>query len=153
MNFRRLLLAAGILFLCWYLSANWYQLMLIQGDSMLPGYHNLQVVVLEKHSREYHTGDVIAFQCDNLSAVLVKRIAAGEGDTVQIIDATLYVNGEASPLYEKGSFERAGLLERRTRLASDEYIVIGDNTAESKDSRNTDIGIITKEKIIGKILN
>ncbi len=153
MKSRRLLLAAGILFLCWYLSAHWFQLMLIQGDSMLPSYHNLQLVVLDKHSREFHTGDVIAFRCENLSAVLVKRIVACGGDWVQIADGTLYVNGEVSPLYEEDSFDNAGILQNEVKLSTGDYIVIGDNAAQSRDSRDERVGVIQEDSVIGKILN
>ena len=119
---------------------------------MLPSYHNMQLVVLDKHNREYQVGDVIAFRYEGLSAVLVKRIAACEGDTVQIVDGTLYVNGKVSALYEEGSFDYAGIFGDEIKLSQDEYIVIGDNTAESKDSRNPEIGIVQEETIIGKII-
>ncbi len=143
---------AAIVLLCWYISANWFQLMLIQGDSMLPSYHNMQLVVLDKHNREYHAGDVIAFRCEGLSAVLVKRIAACGGDTAQIIDGTFYVNGEVSALHEEGSFDYAGILEEEVKLSTGEYVVIGDNVAESKDSRYPEIGIVQEETMIGKII-
>ena len=126
--------------------------MLIQGDSMLPSYHNMQLVVLDKHNREYQVGDVIAFRCEGLSAVLVKRIAACEGDKVQIVDSTLYVNGEVSSLYEEGSFDYAGILEKKVELSSGEYLVIGDNIAVSKDSRVETVGIVQEHTIIGKIV-
>ncbi len=119
---------------------------------MLPNYHSMQLVVLDKHNREYQVGDVIAFRCEGLSAVLVKRIAACGGDTAQIIDGTLYVNGEVSSLYEEGSFDYAGILEEKATLSTGEYVVIGDNIAVSKDSRNPEIGIVQEEIIIGKII-
>ena len=142
-----------IVFLCGYLSSEWFQLMLIQGDSMLPSYHNMQLVVQDKHNRDYHVGDVIAFRCEGLSAVLVKRIAACKGDKVQIVDSTLYVNGEVSSLYEEGSFDYAGILEEEVKLSTDEYVVIGDNVAESKDSRYPEIGIVQEETMIGRIIH
>ena len=142
-----------IILLCGYISANWFQLMLIQGDSMLPSYHNMQLVVLDKHNREYHAGDVIAFRCEGLSAVLVKRIAACGGDTARIVDGTFYVNGEVSALYEEGSFDYAGILEEEVKLSAGEYIVIGDNIAVSKDSRNPEVGIVQEATIIGRIIH
>lgn len=144
---------AAIVLLCWYISANWFQLMLIQGDSMLPSYHNMQLVVLDKHNREYHAGDVIAFRCEGLSAVLVKRIAACGGDTARIVDGTFYVNGEVSALYEEGLFNYAGILEEEVELSTGEYVVIGDYIAVSKDSRNPEIGIVQEETIIGRIFH
>ena len=65
---------------------------------------------------------------------------------------SLFVNGEASPLYEKGAFDRAGCLEEEIRPAQGEYVVIGDNTAESRDSRDEAVGTIRAEEIIGKVI-
>lgn len=146
------LILAAIVAACAYVSARWFRLMLIRGDSMLPAYHNMQIVVLDRHSREYRRGDVIAFHCEGFKAVLVKRIAACGGDRVQIAEGTLFVNGEASPLYEKGAFDRAGCLEEEIRPAQGEYVVIGDNTAESRDSRDEAVGTIRAEEIIGKVI-
>lgn len=65
-----------IIIFTYYVSSNWYQLLLIHGDSMNPTYHNMQFVMIDKYSGGYTYGDVIAFQCDNLDSVLVKRIVA-----------------------------------------------------------------------------
>lgn len=135
-----------------YISAAHFRLMLIQGSSMEPSYHNFQLVVLDRHSRSCHRGDVIAFRCRGLSAVLVKRVAAEEGDRVQICEGTLLVNGEPSPLYAEGSFEYGGILESPVVLGGGEYIVIGDNISESKDSRYEAVGIVRAEDIIGRVI-
>lgn len=74
------------------ISSNWYQVSLIRGDSMRPAYHNMQLVLIDKHSKQYTYGDVIAFQCDKLDAVLVKRIVACPDDRVIVKDGTLYIN-------------------------------------------------------------
>ena len=120
---------------------------------MTPTYHNLQLVVLNKHARDYRTGDVIAFQCDGFQTVLIKRIAAGPEDTVVILDGTLYVNGAPSPLYREGAFAYAGILENEITLEEGAYIVIGDNLAESKDSRYEQVGVVRQETILGKLVH
>ncbi|MGN0435978.1 MAG: signal peptidase I, partial [Wujia sp.] len=61
-------------------SRYFYQFMLIQGDSMKPTYHNLSLVIIDKHNRDFDRGDVIAFRCDGVSGVLVKRIVGVPGD-------------------------------------------------------------------------
>jgi len=142
----------AIVLACAWISANRVQLMLIRGDSMMPSYHNMQLVALDKHSREFQTGDVIAFRCEGLSTILVKRIAACGGDTAQIVDGTLLVNGEASALYEEGVFDRAGRLAKEIRPAQGEYLVIGDHVAGSRDSRDEAVGNVREEDIIGKII-
>ena len=119
---------------------------------MEPTYHNLQFVVLNKHERDFGIGDVIAFRCEGFQTVLFKRIAAGPGDTVVIRDGTLFVNDVRTPLYREGAFAFAGMLENAITLADGEYIVIGDNTAESKVSRYTQVGVVRQEMILGKLV-
>ena len=68
----------------WYISGHWFQLMVITGDSMSPTYHSGQFTAIDRHDRSFGEGDVVALRCENLHAILVKRIAAGPGDTVVI---------------------------------------------------------------------
>lgn len=81
-----LILSVLVIFLTWYTSKNWFQFTLIQGDSMLPTYHNWQLVLIDKHTTSFDYGDVIVFANNNLNTTLVKRIVALPGDTVQIIN-------------------------------------------------------------------
>ncbi len=135
-----------------YISAEYFQLLLIQGDSMQPSYSDLQLVILDKCSKSYCPGDVIAFKCDGLSAVLVKRVAAVPKDTVIISDGRLLVNGMPSDVYPDSLFNFSGILENAVVLDNDEYIVIGDNISESKDSRYESVGIVSAEDIIGRVM-
>ena len=137
-----------IFFAALYLSTYWYQIALIQGDSMLPTYHNWQFVLLDKHTEEYDCGDVIAFRCDGVKGVLIKRIVAVPGDTVQITEGILYRNGD--PVNEMGYIAYGGIAEQPIVLGEDEYFVLGDNRNNSEDSRYANIGNIKKEYIIGK---
>lgn len=137
---------------CWYISNNWYQFMLIQGQSMEPSYHNLQLAVLNKNDRDYKADDVIAFECKGLSVVLVKRVVGEPGDQVVIREGKLYVNGYLFERYAQNEFEYAGMLECPIRLSENQYIVIGDNIGESKDSRYEMVGIVEEDGIIGKVI-
>lgn len=147
-----LLIVLLIPILAYWVSANYFQLLLIQGDSMLPSYRNMELVLLDKHNRSYTYGDVIAFECDGVSGVLVKRIAACPTDEVSIVDGTLYVNGAISDVYpQTHAFDDTGILERPIRLSETEYFVIGDNINNSKDSRSSEIGPVGEHSILGKI--
>ncbi len=141
-----------VVLVCGLISSRYFQFMLIRGDSMDPTFHNMQLVLLDKRADEYRAGDVVAFRCESLSSVLVKRVVAVPGDKVQIIDGTLVVNGEASPYYKKRAFVYAGALADAVVADDGEYIVIGDNVDESKDSRYPQIGAVPLNSIIGKIL-
>ena len=142
-----------ICLLALFVSKYYYQLMLIQGESMEPTFHNFQFVIIDKtvKNQALEPGDIIAFESIGLDTVLVKRIAATPGQTVQIIDKTLYINGKPTEIYDTGIFEYAGLLESEITLGEDEYIVIGDNVSESKDSRYEEVGIVDGDSIIGRI--
>ena len=145
--------AIAIVLAAYLCSQFFFQLLLIQGDSMLPSYHNMQIVCLNKVNRTFELGDVIAFRCDGLNAVLVKRVAAVPGDMVQILDGTLFVNGEISPIYpEKGCFVNAGILSEAATLKADEYLAIGDNYTESRDSRDELVGLVKQSSILGKVV-
>lgn len=142
-----------IIVAAWYISAFHYQLMMIQGESMSPSFHHMQMVILDKDVEGHTYGDVIAFRCENLNVILVKRIAACPGDTVQISDGILLVNGVTSEIYgQEALFKYAGIAEEAVMLGDNQYFVIGDNVAESKDSRYEEIGIIYIKNIIGEIM-
>ncbi len=142
-----------IILISFYISNHWYQFMLISGDSMLPSFRSMQIVVLDKHSKEYGYGDVVAFECDGLNAILVKRIVACPKDTVIIKEGTLYVNNKVSNIFSKQViFEFAGIAEEEIYLKENQYFVVGDNITKSKDSRYIEIGLVCKEDILGKVL-
>ena len=98
-------------------------------------------------------GDVIVFlpNGNEKSHYYVRRVIAVSGDTVQILNGAVYVNGE---LYEESadvtSIEDAGIAAEEITLENGEYFVLGDNRNNSEDSRYANIGSIKKEYIIGK---
>ncbi len=142
-----------IFLLCLYISTFWCQVMLIQGDSMEPAYHDWQFVLLDKHTEAFGIGDVVAFRCKGLDGLLVKRIAAVPGDALQIVDGKLYVNGQASQEeWWSHTISYAGRAAEPITLAEEECFVLGDNLVYSKDSRYEEVGSIKKEAIIGKVI-
>ena len=143
---------ALIVLAAWYVSTFWYQLMLIQGGSMEPTYHNMQLVLLDKHSKEYSKGDVAAIDCPGLSATIVKRIVAVPGDSVQIENGSLLVNGGISSYYADQTFDYVGMLAEKIVLSEEEYVVIGDNVLQSKDSRYEEVGIVRENQLTGRII-
>ena len=73
------------------------------------------------------------------------------GDTVQIKNGTVYVNGKAfDEETDVASIEDAGLAAEEITLGAEEYFVLGDNRNNSEDSRYANIGNIKKDYIIGK---
>lgn len=98
-------------------------------------------------------GDVIVFQPNGneKSHYYIKRVIAAGGDTVQIVDGTVYVNGEPSPeIHFPGTVSDPGVAAEELKLKADECFVMGDNPGGSEDSRFANIGNVKTEYIIGK---
>ena len=149
----KLFILGVIVGVAWYSSKHYYQLMMISGDSMSPSFYSGQIVILDKYSNHYESGDVIAFWCDSLNQVLVKRIVACPNDTIIIQEGMLYVNATIREVFSKETrVEYAGIAENLIYLEDNQYFVIGDNVKESKDSRYQEVGCICEEDIIGKVV-
>lgn len=98
-------------------------------------------------------GDIIVFQPNGneKSHYYMKRVIAAGGDTVQIRDGVIYVNGEPSTkLHFSGPVSDPGVAEEELKLEADECFVMGDNPGGSEDSRFANIGNVKTEYIIGK---
>ena len=144
-----LILVILLTFLC---SRYVVQLLLIKGRSMEPTYHNWEFALIDRRDRSFSTGDVAAVRCEGLHTLIVKRIAAAEGDRAVIVNGTLMVNGQPSPLYPEGIFSVPGLLEQEQVLEEGCFLILGDNIEESVDSRDERVGVIRQEDIVGKII-
>ncbi len=101
---------------------------------------------------EPKAGDVIVFlpNGNEKSNYYVKRVVAVPGDTVQIKDGVLYVNGEMYDEEDTEAIVNAGLAEEEITIGEDEYFVLGDNRNSSEDSRYANIGNVDIEYIVGK---
>ncbi|MCR5098558.1 MAG: signal peptidase I [Lachnospiraceae bacterium] len=127
----------------------------VPGESMEPTLSSGDVVLMNRLFIKVvppNTNDVVVFlPPNNLSAQYsIKRIVATPGDTVQVKNGRIYVNGEA--FHDKAETESivdAGLASAEITLEDDEYFVMGDNRNNSEDSRYETIGNIHREDIMG----
>lgn len=97
--------------------------------------------------------DVIVFlpNGNEKSHYYVKRVIGVPGDTVQIKNGAVYVNGELfSEAVDTAAIEDPGLAAEEITVGEDEYFVLGDNRNSSEDSRYANIGNVKKEYIVGK---
>lgn len=122
----------------------------IYGTSMTPCLAEGDIVVSVKGTN-FHQGDIISFYYNN--KILVKRVIAREGEWVDIDEkGNVLVNGV--PLEEPYLTEKAlgdCDIDLPYQVPDNRLFVMGDHRTTSQDSRNSAIGCITEEQIVGKI--
>ncbi len=141
----------AVLLITLFISANLYQVTLVQGNSMVPSYKNMQLAIIDKRAKTFQCGDVIAFYCPALDCIMIKRIIAVSGDSILITNGDVLVNGVKSP-YICGTVNFAGTASKELILGDNQFFVMGDNYAPSKDSRYEEIGCIHLEHILGLLI-
>lgn len=95
--------------------------------------------------------EVVAYRKEE-NEIQLKRIVGLPGETVQIKEQKLYINGKlltGASVYI-GDIEITGRASEAVVLGDDEYFVIGDNPSRSQDSRFANTGNIEKKQIVGK---
>ena len=122
----------------------------ISGDSMSPTLEHDEIVILLK-TQDFQRGDLIGFYYQG--KILLKRVIALPEDEVAIdADGNVYVNGE---LLDEPYVREKGLgdcdLEFPYTVPGTGYFVLGDQRSNSVDSRNSVIGAISQDDIIGKV--
>jgi signal peptidase I len=131
-----------------------YQLFSSPADSMAPTLIRGDWIAADTRyyrQREPSVGELVVFVPSN-GYIQVKRIAAGPGDELQIRSGVLYRNGlgVSEPYLHRQLYDRPFKRDvAATKLADDEYYVLGDFRDSSRDSR--DYGAISKSQIIGRV--
>ncbi|WP_405100618.1 signal peptidase I [Oceanobacillus sp. FSL H7-0719] len=124
---------------------------IVEGESMEPTLENGERVIFNKFIyiiNEPKRGDIIIIQHPNKN--YVKRIIALPGETIEVANNELYINGEK---YQE-TFLSEEISKKTGRfgpivIPEDSYFVMGDNRGISKDSRNG-LGYIQRDEIIGR---
>ena len=129
----------------------WMPVLQIYGSSMTPTLNEGNIVVSFK-TDDFRSGDIIAFYYNN--KILVKRVIAGPGDWVDIDEeGTVYVND--TELDEPYISEKAlgdCNIELPYQVPESRLFVMGDHRSVSVDSRNTAVGCVAEEQVVGKIV-
>ena len=99
-------------------------------------------------------GDLVVFKPNGneSSHYYIKRIVGLPGETIEIQDEKILVNGkEIKERYQTTKIDDVGVLSEPMKLGNNEYFVLGDDRQNSEDSRNIDIGNVKRTDIEGKV--
>ncbi len=127
----------------------------VNGDSMNATLENGDNLIVDKLSYRFKAPerfDIIVFPYQyKEDTYYIKRIIGMPGETVQVIDGMVYIDGERlDETYGKEIMKYAGVAADPIELGEDEYFVLGDNRNNSSDSRDPSVGNIRRDQIIGK---
>jgi signal peptidase I len=122
----------------------------IEGKSMEPTLVNGDIVLLTK-TTNFDRGELCGFSWNN--KLLIKRVIGIPGDWIEIdTDGTVYLNGEKleEPYAQQLAVGECDL-EFPYQVPQEQYFVLGDMRESSIDSRNTLIGCVEKDQIVGRV--
>ena len=125
------------------------------GESMSPTLENGDNLIVDKLTYRFSDPkrfDIIVFPFkENRTVYYIKRIIGLPGETVQIKDGKIYINGmELEEDYGAETIADPGIASSPVTLGADEYFVLGDNRNNSEDSRRASVGNISRDEIFGR---
>lgn len=123
-----------------------FQIVFVDGISMEPTLNDKDIVVIKKINIKPERNDIVVIKKNK--RIIVKRIIGKPGDIIKI-DKFVYVNGQQFDEIETDDEENK---HKEIILKNNQYFVLGDNRANSIDSRNKEIGIIQYKEILGKVI-
>lgn len=143
-----------ILVICYFIVTFVGQRTVVSGDSMMPTLKDGDNLIVDKLSyrwKDPERFDVVVFDYQE-DRYFIKRIIGLPGETVQIMNGQVYINGILleSDLYGNEIMLNAGRAAEPIIVGEDEYFVLGDNRNGSKDSRSYEVGNVKRETIEGR---
>ena len=151
-----LLYLLAVLCLTWLVITFVGQRTVVDGSSMeatLSDGDNLIVDKISYRFRDPKRFDIIVFPFQyEKNTYYIKRIIGLPGETVEFLEGEIYINGEKlTEDYATTEIKDVGIVKEKMELSGDEYFVLGDNRANSEDSRMADVGNVKRSYIYGKV--
>ena len=127
----------------------------VSGESMETTLSDGDHLIVDKISYRFNDPqryDIIVFPYRlEKNTYYIKRIIGLPGETVQIVNGYVYINGvQLDEHYGNEVMEEAGLAAEPITLGADEYFVLGDNRNNSQDSSAANVGVIHRDEILGR---
>ncbi len=127
----------------------------VDGQSMETTLYNNDNLLVDKISyrfRDPKRFEIIVFPYQyRENTFYIKRIIGLPGETVQVIDGYVYIDGEQlDEHYGNELMENPGIAAEPILLGEDEYFVLGDNRNHSSDSRDPSVGVLKRENLLGR---
>lgn len=129
----------------------------VSGESMYPSLNDGDNLIVDKISYRFTDPgrfDIVVFPFQYQDETYyIKRVIGLPGETVQIQDGEIYINGKVlRDSYGSEKIRNPGIASAQITLGADEYFVLGDNRNNSRDSREPSVGNISRADIIGRAL-
>ena len=127
----------------------------VQGLSMETTLYNNDNLLVDKISyrfRDPKRFEIVVFPYQYRENIFyIKRIIGLPGETVQVIDGYVYIDGEQlDEHYGNELMANPGIAGEPLMLGKDEYFVLGDNRNHSSDSRDPSVGVLTRKDLLGR---
>ena len=128
----------------------------VSGSSMETTLSDGDQLLVDKLSYRFQNPkrfDIIVFPYQyEENTYYIKRIIGLPGETVQVVDGYVYINGSRleSDIYGNELMDDPMAASQPITLGEDEYFVLGDNRNHSQDSRDPSVGEVKKDTIMGK---
>ena len=127
----------------------------VSGESMETTLSDGDHLIVDKISYRFNDPqryDIIVFPYRlEKNTYYIKRIIGLPGETVQIVNGYVYINGvQLDEHYGNEVMEEAGLAAEPITLGADQYFVLGDNRNNSQDSRAANVGVIHRDEVLGR---
>ena len=125
----------------------------VSGVSMQPTFQDGERLLMNRvvyRICDPKRGDVVSAHADDMT--LLKRVVGVPGDTIDIRDNQVFINGEAVKIKGQEGEIVPGELTYPITLGKDEYFLMGANVAVSYDSRYLGVGTVNKEDIRTKYM-
>jgi signal peptidase I len=129
----------------------------VDGGSMKNTLFNGEHLIISDFLYTPKNGDIVVFQPENSDSTspLIKRVIATPGQTVEMRNGIVYINGVAtseSYVFLDGEIDPAHRDYPETLIPDGYVFVLGDHRNNSKDSRYDEIGLVDMRSILGRVI-